>query len=46
MQQTKIILAAKREIKISIYIALKNIDNIPNIRQNMTLERHINMQGK
>jgi hypothetical protein len=42
----RIVLVKKKEIKITIYNALKNIDNNPNIGQSTTLKRHINMQGK
>jgi hypothetical protein len=30
----------------TLYSALKNIDNNPNIGDNTTLKRHINVQGK
>jgi hypothetical protein len=42
----KIVLVAKKEIKNTIYNALKKIDNNFNIGQRTTLKRHINMQGK
>lgn len=41
---TRIVLVAKRKIKLTLYIALKKIDNNPNIAQRMTLKRHINVQ--
>jgi hypothetical protein len=43
---TRIVLAAKRKLKITLHSALKNIDNNPNIGHNTTLKRHINVQNK
>jgi hypothetical protein len=42
---TRRVVVLERKIKMTIYIALKKIDDNPNIALRMTLNMHINVQG-